>query len=233
MGLLSTLIKLLVVVIIIVILGFVIKASVKKGIDKSIDDLTDGVISAVNDLDNVFGDTKALDELIKNQNRYLIQSFSILEVMNMKLDKILKQLTEIHDKFEQMQLEMKFGSFYNTLVALKESIIHFQNTVHSYKYNETVLCIEVKKYVDNYKTMNYEAQIIAFLEVKVLTTKAPIDVLIDVIKGKSAGKLFELQSSTNKLIFDFYADLMVILNTGGTLIISYYELENKIKNGKT
>ena len=231
MSLLSSLAKLFVVVIVIIVLGFVIKASFKGTIEDGIDGFTDGIKKGLDVFDDVFSDSSSRQELVQNKNKYLKQSFSILEVMNIKLDRIINQITEMDDKLLEMQLEIKFDNFYNTLVALQASISRFQNTVKSYSYNETVLGLEVKKYLDNYITNSYEAQIIAFLEVSAPTSKAPIDVLIDIIKKKSCGKFFELKSSTNKMIFDFYADTMVILNTGGTLITSYYELLSKIKNG--
>ncbi|CAO1393960.1 unnamed protein product [Diamesa tonsa] len=230
MGLISSLTKLLIVVAAIVVLGFVIKASLKGSFVKGIDDISKGIIEGIDALDDVFSDSSARDELIQNKNKYLKQSMSILEVLNKKLDKILSQLTEMDNKVGEMQLELKFNNFYHSLTGLKASIENFHITVKSYSFNETILGIQVKKYVDNYIKENYEAKIIAFLEISVPTSKAPIDVLIKVIKEKSNSKFFEVQSSSNKMIFDFYADLIVLLNSAGTLITSYYELLSKLKN---
>ena len=128
-------------------------------------------------------------------------------MMNEKLVKISNQLEELNYSFQHLQLETKFNNFYKTLVALKSTISQFQNTIQSYKFNETILYSEVNKFVDNYKNQNFEAKIIAFLEVKIATSKAPIDLFIDVIKKKSASKFFELKSSTNKLIFELVSNI--------------------------
>lgn len=234
MNLISSVIKLIVVII--VGLGvYYIGKKVSDAYDKSTKGIGDAINEVGDDITKLipdFGESNGRDELIKNQKNYLKQTFSILEIMNQKLDKIFNHLVELNDNLQLLQLETKFDSFYKTLIALQSQIRQFRNTIDSYNSNSTALSIEVKKFVDNYKNSNYESQLIAFLEVKVATSEPPIDVFIKVVKKKGATQFFELKSSLNKFIFDFYVDLMVIVNTGGTLITSYYELQNKINNGK-
>lgn len=234
MNLISSVIKLIVVTGIVIGVYYISKKvsdaydKSKKSIDDTIKSVGDGLVDLFPDLNGA----NDREELIQNQKRYLKQTFSILEIMNQKLDKIFNQLYELNDNLQLLRLETKFDSFFKTLVALQSQIAQFRNTIESYSSNNTILSIEVKKFVDNYKNSNYEAQLIAFLEVKVATSEPPIDVFINVVKKKGATQFFELKSSLNKFIFNFYVDLMVIVNTGGTLIISYYELQNKITNGK-
>lgn len=231
MSLISSLVKYTVVIIVIIGVGFMIKKAVAKGAASVADAIPD-ITDFIPDFGDVFDGENARNELIKQQKQYMQQMFSIFDILNQKLDKIQNQLHELDDKLLHLHLETKFDNFYETLVDLKSAIEVFNKTVINYSYNSTRLHIEIDKFMESYKRNNYESKIIAYLEISVITAKAPIDELIDVIKKKSNQKFFGIKSSTNKFIFDFYTELLVVINTSGTLIINYYELESKIKNGK-
>lgn len=102
----------------------------------------------------------------------------------------------------------------------------------SYTTNSTGLGFYVDKLIEQYREDNPEYEIVNYIDFEFIGTNSLINAYIDLITLLQDNHLSPVESSTNKMIWDFYMTIGTSINEGVAFLKLCYSIRQTIKDGK-
>lgn len=116
----------------------------------------------------------------------------------------LKDLTKrIDAQFANVVKDLKLSPMIELIADQEAQIDQFKALISSSSSYENFPQL-IEKFVDNYKTLNIESKIVNLIDAQVPGTDSLITAMVRALKAETTNLSFNLKSSPNRLIYDFY-----------------------------
>lgn len=142
-----------------------------------------------------------------------------LKEISNKLDEISSSISSLNDvmitEFSHLTYEIKVKSFRDLSVKIDNFEQQFYNLINT--FNDTTdpdLIKHLTKFIDIQSTKSYENRMVALFDIHISVSQSIVDEIIEY--GRKRMNVYEpkMDSSTAKMIYDFYHDVMKkILNS--------------------
>lgn len=104
--------------------------------------------------------------------------------------------------------------------------------VSAYSSNTTGLIYYLDQLIDEYRRDNFEYDIVNYIDFEFVGSESLIDSFIEMVKLLENTRISPIQSSTNKMINDFYMLILNAVNEGHVFIKSCYSLREELSGGE-
>lgn len=104
--------------------------------------------------------------------------------------------------------------------------------VSAYSSNTTGLIYYLDQLIDEYRRDNFEYDIVNYIDFEFVGSESLIDSFIEMVKLLENTRISPIQSSTNKMINDFYMLILNAVNEGHVFIKYCYSLREELSGGE-